>query len=87
MSSTEILVFDVGSTFTKASLFGLKRSELVWLGRAQAPTTIEDIDLGLTNAATALAKKIDHDSLQPDYVPLYFFYSTGSYPPASEGPD
>ena len=68
MSSTEILVFDVGSTFTKASLFGLKRSELVWLGRAQAPTTIEDIDLGLTNAATALAKKIDHDSLQPDYV-------------------
>ena len=53
--SENILVFDVGSTFTKASAFSRNGSELTWLGRAQAPTTVEDIEIGLANATAAIA--------------------------------
>jgi uncharacterized protein (TIGR01319 family) len=43
------LTIDLGSTFTKASLFDLDKAQ--FLGRAQAPTTVEtDVNVGLKNA-------------------------------------
>ena len=65
-ASENILVFDVGSTFTKASAFACSGNELTWLGRAQAPTTVEDIEIGLANATAAIAASIGRESLQAD---------------------
>lgn len=64
--SKTLLVFDVGSTFTKASLFELEGKELSWLGRAQAPTTVEDIEIGLSNASAAIAASIGRTGLLAD---------------------
>ena len=64
--SENILVFDVGSTFTKASAFSRNGSELTWLGRAQAPTTVEDIEIGLANATAAIATSIGRETLHAD---------------------
>ena len=64
--SENILVFDVGSTFTKASAFSRNGSELTWLGRAQAPTTVEDIEIGLANATAAIATSIGREALHAD---------------------
>ena len=50
----EIIVYDVGSTYTKISAFARAAGELVYLGRAQAPTTIENIIVGLQNAKYSL---------------------------------
>ena len=61
-----LLVFDVGSTFTKASAFEMNGQELSWLGRAQAPTTVEDIEIGLANASTAIAAGIGRERLVAD---------------------
>ena len=36
-----IIVFDVGSTYTKAAAFHMKEEELTFLGRGQSPTHIE----------------------------------------------
>lgn len=58
-----ILVFDVGSTFTKASAFNLCGQELSWAGRSQAPTTVEDIKIGLSNAVSQLAGQCEIQSL------------------------
>ncbi len=54
----DTVVFDVGSTYTKVSAFALEDGEYCWLDRAQAPTTVEDIDQGLTQAVSNLAKKL-----------------------------
>lgn len=64
----EILVYDVGSTYTKASAFCLAAGELAWLARAQAPTTVDDIDTGLSAAAAALAGRLGRDTYDPDCV-------------------
>lgn len=45
-----ILVFDVGSTYTKASAFSLEGSQLTFLARGQAPTTLEDVMIGVETA-------------------------------------
>ena len=63
-----ILVFDVGSTFTKVSAFERKDQKLSWLGRAQAPTTVDDIEIGLENATSAIAVSIGKESLQADQI-------------------
>jgi uncharacterized protein (TIGR01319 family) len=51
----DLLVFDVGSTYTKLTAFRLKQGELEFAARSQAPTTIADIETGLANARQALA--------------------------------
>ena len=38
-----IIVFDVGSTYTKAAAFHIKEEELTFLGRGQSPTTLNRI--------------------------------------------
>lgn len=45
-----ILVYDVGSTYTKAAAFSLTDGRLAFLGRGQSPTTLEDILLGVRRA-------------------------------------
>lgn len=45
-----ILVYDVGSTYTKAAAFRLDRGTFTFLGRGQSPTTLEDIRLGAARA-------------------------------------
>lgn len=45
-----VLVYDVGSTYTKASAFYLEGSHLEFLSRGQAPTTLEDVMIGVEAA-------------------------------------
>ena len=54
----DTIVFDIGSTFTKATAFAEKEGKLIWAGRAQAPTTVEDIGQGLQAAIKALAETL-----------------------------
>ena len=61
-----LLVFDVGSTFTKAGAFEFDGQKLSWLGRAQAPTTVEDIEIGLSNATAAVAESLGRANLIAD---------------------
>lgn len=69
----DILAFDVGSTFTKANIFHYDGKDLAWLARSQAPTTVDDIDIGLNAATTALAKDLGRGTLQAGSV-----YATSS---------
>ncbi|OIQ59353.1 hypothetical protein MTCOM_21120 [Moorella thermoacetica] len=50
----EIKAFDVGSTFTKINAYRLEAGRLQWLARAQAPTTVQDIRVGLEKALEGL---------------------------------
>lgn len=54
-----ICVYDVGSTYTKLSAFSLGEEGLKYLGRSQAPTTVDNITVGLQNVKYQLA--IDKD--------------------------
>ncbi len=49
-----IIVFDVGSTYTKACAFSLTDGEFHFLGRGQSPTTLEDISAGASRAEAAI---------------------------------
>lgn len=49
------LVYDVGSTYTKASAFRLEGGKLSFLGRGQHPTTLEDINIGAKGAEAVIA--------------------------------
>lgn len=52
---TNLLVFDVGSTYTKVAGFLLAGKEISLTGRAQASTTVDDIERGITAAKQNLA--------------------------------
>lgn len=58
MPTANTLVFDVGSTFTKVTGFRFEMEEgvevLHVVGRAQSPTTVDDIESGLAAAREAL---------------------------------
>lgn len=54
---TNLLVYDVGSTYTKVTAFRLFKNSLEYIGRDQAPTTVEDIEFGLINAKKKLLEK------------------------------
>jgi uncharacterized protein (TIGR01319 family) len=45
-----IYVYDVGSTYTKISAFIKESSELRYLGTSQAPTTVDNINIGMHNS-------------------------------------
>lgn len=49
-----LLVFDVGSTYTKLTAFRLGADEIEFVARSQAPTTVEDIEIGISNARRLL---------------------------------
>jgi len=51
-----LLVFDVGSTYTKLTAFQLTVGHLEFVARAQAPTTIADIETGILEARQRLEK-------------------------------
>lgn len=44
------IVYDVGSTYTKAAAFRHERGEFTYLGRGQSPTTLEHVPDGAANA-------------------------------------
>jgi len=52
-----IIVFDVGSTYTKTSAFRLEGNNLGFLGRSQAPTTLDNILIGVNQACELLQEK------------------------------
>ena len=49
-----ILVYDVGSTYTKAAAFALKDRRFTFLGRGQSPTTLHDVMEGARRAEAAI---------------------------------
>lgn len=55
-----ILVYDIGSTYTKAAAFSDEGGRLAYLGRGQSPTTLSDVMEGTRGAEEALrAQGID----------------------------
>ncbi|MES9994725.1 glutamate mutase L [Desulfovibrio aminophilus] len=64
MNDAELLVFDVGSTYTKLSAFCFKADALGgalrYVGRAQAATTVQDIEAGLAMAENTLRESGVH---------------------------
>ena len=52
---TNLLVFDVGSTYTKVAGFQMTGGQLSLTGRAQASTTVDDIERGIAAAKQNLA--------------------------------
>ncbi|MEG2097052.1 MAG: glutamate mutase L [Pseudoflavonifractor sp.] len=49
-----LLIYDVGSTYTKASAFALENGRLTFLLRGQAPTTLENVMEGADGARRAI---------------------------------
>ena len=49
-----ILVYDVGSTYTKAAAFALKDRRFTFLGRGQSPTPLHDVMEGARRAEAAI---------------------------------
>lgn len=52
-----ILVYDVGSTYTKAAAFRLEGEDLAFLGRGQHPTTLDDIGAGARGAEEEILRQ------------------------------
>ncbi len=55
-----IMVYDVGSTYTKLTAFKWTQNKITYVGRSQAPTTLENINLGLQNAKYNLINNCDN---------------------------
>ena len=63
-----IIVFDVGSTYTKACAFRLDHGRFTFLGRGQSPTTLHDIMEGAGKAEAAIkAQGVEFDELCKRY--------------------
>jgi uncharacterized protein (TIGR01319 family) len=60
------MAYDLGSTFTKIAAFNLKDGDLTYIGRSQAPTTIDNILIGMQNARYNLFNTLDIKSMQSD---------------------
>jgi len=54
-----IYIYDVGSTYTKITAFGKGTSGLTYLGRSQAPTTVDNITIGLHNSRYSLVTETE----------------------------
>ena len=55
--AANLLVYDVGSTYTKLTAFHLENGVLDYVARAQSPTTIEDIGIGVQAARNSLLQQ------------------------------
>lgn len=53
---SNLLIYDMGSTYTKLSAFCLKEGSLEYIARTQVPTTVEDIEHGFNNARGLLER-------------------------------
>ena len=53
--TADLLVYDVGSTYTKAAAFSLRGGRLAYLGRGQSPTTLDDVMTGVRGAEGEIA--------------------------------
>ena len=51
------IVFDIGSTYTKAVAYHLKKGSLCFLAAGQAPTTLSDVAVGAAQAAQVVAQQ------------------------------
>lgn len=67
-----LLVYDVGSTYTKVAAFCHANGKLSFLQKAQAPTTVDDIERGVTGANHALTAN------GVDTIPNPVIFSTSS---------
>lgn len=52
-----ILVYDIGSTYTKVAAFNEKNEVLTYLGRGQSPTTLSNIMDGVRGAESSLSEQ------------------------------
>lgn len=57
MDNINLLLFDVGSTYTKLSGFQLVNNVLEYIDRTQVPTTVNGIELGFQNAKQKLIQQ------------------------------
>ena len=63
-----LVIYDVGSTFTKVSAFSMIDSSLALLARGQVPTTVEDIQSGIANANEIDQKQWDSTGAKQSYA-------------------
>ncbi|HVJ49180.1 glutamate mutase L [Desulfitobacterium sp.] len=64
----DLLVYDVGSTYTKVTAFAKEAQELEFIGRSEAPTTVENIEIGWVEARQNLARSIGLEDIDPQRV-------------------
>jgi len=77
MMKADTLVFDVGSTYTKVSCFATQAGEggrVRFVGRAQAPTTVDNIEKGLQAARESAEKQ----GISVDATPHIFASSSAA---------
>jgi uncharacterized protein (TIGR01319 family) len=65
---SNLIVYDVGSTYTKVTGFRRTKTELQWIARDQVPTTVEDIELGLGSALQRI--EAQGVTVEPSYTCL-----------------
>lgn len=63
-----IYVYDVGSTYTKISAFTKGAAGLTYLGRSQAPTTVDNITTGLQNSRYSLVTETEIDAVSEEEI-------------------
>lgn len=68
MQHVDLLVYDVGSTYTKVTAFEKQNKVLSFIGRSQAPTTVSNIEIGLINARKNLAQCMGLSDITPGKV-------------------
>lgn len=62
------IVFDIGSTYTKAVAYHLVKGRLTWLGSGQSATTLEDVAIGARQAEEmVIAQGIGFDQMVNRY--------------------
>lgn len=58
------IVYDIGSTYTKAVAYHLIKGQLTWLGTGQSATTLDDVAIGARQAEEKItAQGIDFEAL------------------------
>lgn len=63
-----MIVFDIGSTYTKAVAYHLVKGQLTWLGSGQSATTLEDVAIGARQAEEmVIAQGIGFDQMVNRY--------------------
>lgn len=58
MRTINVIVYDLGSTYTKAAGFFLEGDTLAFIGQGQAPTTLQDVQVGADQARERLLAKV-----------------------------
>ncbi len=64
MSTVDIVVFDMGSTYTKIVAYGPDG----FVARAQSPTTVENVEFGINQALLNLTEKLGIDTIDAEKI-------------------